>query len=84
MLLFKLSPTGSKRFSSVNEDENNTQGNENFDPEVELDKFESLLNTVSQFRPRTSGVSREERFNHAEVVAKMFEKLLMQDKDEPK
>lgn len=54
---------------------------DDLDVESELENFENLLNTVSQFRPRTSDMSREDRFNQAEAVAQMFEKLLYQDDD---
>lgn len=46
-----------------------------------MEMFENLLNTVTQFRPLTNGMSREDRLNHAENVAQMFERLIMQDED---
>jgi hypothetical protein len=49
--------------------------------EDEMEMFENLLNTVTQFRPLTNGMSREDRLNHAENVAQMFERLIMQDED---
>lgn len=35
-----------------------------------------------QFRPNTENMSREERLNHAQNFAEIFEKLILQDAEE--
>ena len=52
--------------------------------ENEIQKFETLLNQVMQFRPSTEGMSREDRLNCAQNFAEIFEKLIMQDENDGK
>lgn len=52
------------------------------DVEEEIEKFENLLSQMLQFRPNTENMSREERLNHAQNFAEIFEKLILQDAEE--
>lgn len=62
--------------------ENDDNSEEELDVEDEINKFENLLSQMMQFRPNTENMSREDRLNHAQNFAEIFEKLILQDAEE--
>lgn len=50
-----------------------------FDPELELDNFDSLLQHVQQFRVASKNLSREALFENAERLAEQFAELMREE-----
>ncbi|CAG9803924.1 unnamed protein product [Chironomus riparius] len=63
-------------------EENDKLSGDDIDVQEEIDRFENLLSQMLQFRPNTENMSREERLNHAQNFAEIFEKLILQDAEE--